>query len=186
LFGGWALYGEESEDILYLANGETRNVAGVVWIPSYLLYSGILADKDQFFTMTDTSSSLRVIFSSNLTEQDEQELIRNVRQYVSLNDVVYPSDNDFFSSGGERYPDRSVEGSDFCMSPLFHAFDDLSLSPAKTGVLRDPHAGCRSGTNSRSYFNDDSHGNPNIDIGRHDCISNFDAPMSPTIHFYQS
>jgi ABC-type antimicrobial peptide transport system permease subunit len=99
LFGGWALYGEESEDILYLANGETRNVAGVVWIPSYLLYSGILADKDQFFTMTDTSSSLRVIFSSNLTEQDEQELIRNVRQYVSLNDVVYPSDNDFFSSG---------------------------------------------------------------------------------------
>jgi len=99
LFGRDSFYGEENEDILYLADGETQNVAGVVWIPSYLLYSGILANMEQFFTMTDTSSSLQVVFASNLTEQVEQELIRNIRQYVSLTNVVYPSDNVYFSSG---------------------------------------------------------------------------------------
>ena len=99
LFGEGTLYGEVSEDILYLANGEIRNVAGVVWIPSYLDHSGIFADTDQFFTMTDTSNSLQVVFISNLTEQEEQELVRNVRQYVSLTNVVYPSDNVYFSSG---------------------------------------------------------------------------------------
>jgi len=99
LFQDWSFYGEENEDTIYLANGEIRNVAGVVWIPSYLDHSGIFADTDQFFTMTDTSNSLQVVFISNLTEQEEQELVRNVRQYVSLTNVVYPSDNDFFSSG---------------------------------------------------------------------------------------
>lgn len=99
LFKDWSFYGEENEDTIYLANGEIRNVAGVVWIPSYLDHSGIFADTDQFFTMTDTSSSLKIVFISNLTEQEEQELVRNIRQYVSLTNVVYPSDNVYFSSG---------------------------------------------------------------------------------------
>ena len=93
LFGTVCFYSGENDDTIYLANGETRDVAGVIHIPSPLFYSGILVDRSEFFSMTDTSTSMQVVFVSDLTEAEEKQILQNVGQYVSIVDVVFPADH---------------------------------------------------------------------------------------------
>ena len=92
LFGNGCFYSSENDNAIYLANGEMRNVKGVVYIPSPLDYCGILVDKNQFFSMTDKSVSLQVVFVTPLTDEEERQILQKIGIYVSINDVVFPSD----------------------------------------------------------------------------------------------
>lgn len=89
LFGEF--YEGGSEDTIYLENGESRKVAGVVDIPSSLEYGGIIVDRNQFFSLTDTCTSMKIVFVSRLTGAEERKVIHNLGQYVSITNVVYPS-----------------------------------------------------------------------------------------------
>ncbi len=78
------------DTFLTLGNGEIRKIAGVVQIPSFLSYEGVLVDQNHFFTIADYSTSLQVSFSSPLTEEEEQTWISEAKRHVSISDVVYP------------------------------------------------------------------------------------------------
>lgn len=97
LIDGWTGYGRirqlyegQDENTLYLANGETRNVAGIVFIP-FCNMADIYVDTNQFFSMTDTSRWMRVIFAAPLKEEQEKQMITNLRKCFSITDFTYPS-----------------------------------------------------------------------------------------------
>ena len=83
----------ESKDSIHLASGEIRHVAGVVSLRDSHDNVGILVEKESYFSMTDTSSELRVLFVKSLTKEEENRLIKDASGIVSISNMLLPSDS---------------------------------------------------------------------------------------------
>ncbi len=79
----------ENSDVTF-TNGETRDLAGVFRIASFIDYDGILVDRSQFFTLTDHSNSLQIVFADTLTEEQDQQWIARAQEFVTFTDIEYP------------------------------------------------------------------------------------------------
>lgn len=82
---------DDGNEFLLLANGERRHIAGIVFIPWTLDYNGVVVKMDEFFSITESSTSLQVVFSCPLTLEEEEQWISEVSRYVNLVEVKFPS-----------------------------------------------------------------------------------------------
>ena len=71
-------------------NGEPMKVAGIVNIPSYLNAEGVIVRQQDFFKIATRSSSLQVLFSSALTEEQERVWISSAKNVVTISDIKFP------------------------------------------------------------------------------------------------
>lgn len=83
----------ETHDSIQLANGVTREINGVVSIRSWRDYGGIIVDRDSFFSMTSTSTSIQIIFAAPLSLAQENQWIKEASDIVTIIDISAPSDN---------------------------------------------------------------------------------------------
>lgn len=84
---------DTDNDTITMANGDSRHISGVVFIPGTLDYIGVIVERDSFFSMTDSSTSLQVLFSDPLTKEAEEKWIDDVKRYVSITSLTFPSEN---------------------------------------------------------------------------------------------
>lgn len=77
---------------LYFKNGQSREIAGVVFYQSDLDLFGIIVDSDDFYSLTDRCTSVQVLFSRVLTSEEEEAWIRAAQHEVTITGITYPSD----------------------------------------------------------------------------------------------
>lgn len=83
----------KGNEYLMLKNGESRHIAGVVFMQGILDYVGVDVKRDQFFSMTDNSTSMQVAFSEPLSPEAEERWLTEVSKLVELSGVDYPDKN---------------------------------------------------------------------------------------------
>ncbi len=87
------VFDETKEGIILLENGETLRIVGVGSLRTWMNIADFIIERGSFFSTTDSSNSIQVVYSRPLSAAEEEEWIKSISEIVSIVNVTRPQDS---------------------------------------------------------------------------------------------